>query len=93
MITWDEKKRRRVIKEHGVDFEKIIDVFNDPFAITSEVHEHDDLEVRWLLIGRSPDYGLVSIVYTFRDDDFRLITARKAEKWMTRLYEKQRKRI
>lgn len=93
MITWDEKKRLRVIKDHGIDFEKVVDVFKDPFAITSEDHEHNDFEDRWLVIGRSSEYGLVSVVYTFRDDDFRLITARRAEKWMTRLYEKQRKRI
>ena len=93
MITWDEKKRLRVIKDHGIDFEKIVDVFADEFAITSENYEHNDSEERWLMIGRSSKYGLISIVYTFRGDDFRLITARRAEKWMARLYEKQRKRI
>lgn len=33
MITWDEKKRRKVIKDHGVDFVKIEDVLDDPNAI------------------------------------------------------------
>ncbi len=93
MITWDDNKRRQVIKDHKVDFEKVVDVFSDQFAITSENYQHDDSEERWLMIGRSSEYGLVSVVYTFRGDDFRLITARRAEKWMARLYEQQRKRI
>ena len=29
MFIWDETKRERVIKEHGVDFAKIADIFND----------------------------------------------------------------
>ncbi len=93
MITWDDQKWRQVIKDHGVDFKKVVDVFNDQFAITLEDCEHDDFEERWLMIGRSSEYGLVSVVYTFHGDDFRLITARRAEKWMARLYEQQRKRI
>ncbi|NOT49061.1 MAG: BrnT family toxin [Acidobacteria bacterium] len=38
------------------------------------------------------EYGLVVVVYTFRGEDIRLITARRAEKWMARLYEKQENR-
>lgn len=36
MITWDEKKRQRVIKDHGVDFAKIEDAFRDPSARRTE---------------------------------------------------------
>ena len=36
MITWDESKRRKVLKDHGVDLAKIADVFIDPHAIEFE---------------------------------------------------------
>ena len=92
MITWNEKRRRRGIKDHGVDFEKIGDVFDDPFAIYSDDYEHDCSEERWLIIAKSAEYGMVAVAYTFRNGDTRLITARRAEKWMRRLYEQQRNR-
>lgn len=93
MIAWDEKKRQRVIRKHGVDFEKIEDAFNDPYAIVAENHKHGGDEERWLLIGRSSAYGLISVVYTIREDNFHVITSRRAEKWMMRCYEQQRQRL
>jgi len=92
MVTWDEKKRKQVIRDHGVDFARIADVFQDPFAIIERDLAHSDAEERWLAIARSSEYGILGVVYTFRDQQIRLITARRAEKWMTRLYEKQRDR-
>ena len=92
MVTWDEKKRKQVIKDHGIDFGKIADVFQDQFAIIEKDLDHSDVEERWIAIARSSEYGLLGVVYTFRDDEIRLITARRAEKWMARIYEKQRDR-
>jgi uncharacterized DUF497 family protein len=92
MITWDEKKCKKVIKNHGIDFAKIEDIFDDPFAIQQDIREHSASEERLMIIAKTAAYGLVALVYTFRDEDIRYITARRAEKWMTNLYEKQRNR-
>lgn len=92
MIIWDEVKRRKVIRDHGIDFSKLEDVFDDPFAIWFEDSDYSASEERWTVIGKSVEYGLVALVYTFRNEDIRCITARRAEKWMARLYEKQRNR-
>lgn len=91
MITWDEPKRKKVIRDHGIDFKKIEDVFDDPFAIQHD-REHSASEERRMIIAKSAEYGLLTLVYTFRGEDIRYITARRAEKWMTNLYEKQRNR-
>lgn len=64
MVTWHEKKRKKVIKDHGVDFEKISDIFDDTFAVYSEDHKHSDSEERWLIIARSSEYGIIMAVYT-----------------------------
>jgi len=92
MITWDDKKRLQVIKDHGIDFKGIDDVFNDPFASYIADFEHDESEERWLIIAKSSEYGLVAVIIAFRDDDVRFVTARRAERWMVRRYERQRKR-
>ncbi len=94
-FTWDEKKREKVIAEHKVDFAEIQDVFDDHFAVYIEDFEHStDIEIRFNIIGQSINYGLIFAVFTYdASDDIRLITARKAENWMVKEYEENRKRL
>lgn len=93
MIIWDDDKRTKVLKDHGVDFQHVWEVFIDSFAIDIEDFGHStDDEARYIIIGKTATYGLVSVSYTIVEDQYRLITARRAEKWMTREYEKRRKR-
>ena len=94
-FTWDETKRERVLAEHKVDFAKIQDVFDDVFAVYIEDFEHStDDEIRFNVIGQSAIYGLVYIAFTYDEsNDIRLITARKAEGWMVKEYEENRKRL
>lgn len=94
MFIWDEKKRKKVIESHAVDFEQILDVFEDAFSYDFIDHEHsNDGETRYGLVGRSSRYGLVFLIYSIDGDDVRLITSRKAEKWMVDVYEKDRRRF
>lgn len=94
MFDWDESKRKRVLKTHSVDFAKIADVFDDPFALFFDDHEHSgEREVRSGVIGKTAEYGLIVLIYSeFADNRFRFITARRAEKWMVNDYERQKKR-
>jgi uncharacterized DUF497 family protein len=94
-FTWDEIKREKVLAEHKVDFAKIQDVFDDAFAVYIEDFEHStDDEIRFNVIGQSAIYGLVFIAFTYdASDDVRFITARKAESWMVKEYEENRKRL
>jgi uncharacterized DUF497 family protein len=90
MFVWDESKRRKVIKEHKVDFALLLDVFDDAFGIYREDTEHSDDEIRYSVIGLTAEYGLVFTVFTYTDDEeVRLITARRAEKWMVKQYEER----
>lgn len=94
MFVWDEAKRRKVIREHRIDFDLIFDVFEDSFAVDFEDYEHsDEAEIRYGIIGQTVRYGLIVLIYKIvNDDDVRFITARKAEKWMVSKYEENRKR-
>lgn len=94
MFIWDDSKRLKVIEEHGVDFDLISDIFEDSFSIDFEDEEHSgEEEIRYAIIGKTAEYGLIVSIYTVTvADDIRFITARRAEKWMVRKYEAQRKR-
>lgn len=95
MFDWDELKREQVIRDHGVDFAQIEDVFDDPFAVHFEDVRHSTgHETRFSIIAQSARYGLVFAAYTYRGDSrIRFITARRAANWMVREYEENRKRF
>jgi uncharacterized DUF497 family protein len=94
-FTWDETKRERVLAEHKVDFAKVGDVFDDVFAVYIEDFKHStDDEIRFNIIGQTLNYGLIFVAFIYdASDDIRFITARKAEGWMVREYEENRKRL
>jgi uncharacterized DUF497 family protein len=48
-VTWDEKKRKQVIKDHGVDLARIEDVLDDPFAIDFSDADHSAEEERRII--------------------------------------------
>jgi uncharacterized protein len=61
-------------------------VFNDPRAVPFEDVEHSAHEIRYVMIGMS-SIGLLCVSFTYRDEVMRLISARRAEKWMVKVYE------
>ncbi len=95
MFGWRKSKREKVIREHGVDFAEIEDVFEDAFSIDFIDYAHStEAEIRYGVIGKTARYGLIELIYTVTEDEtIHFITARRAENWMVREYEKRRKRL
>lgn len=91
-FAWDEAKAKRVKDDHAIAFAKIINIFEDPFAIEFIDQEHSTkLETRYAIIGLT-NYGLVYLVFTEPNDgELHFITARLAENWMVKEYEQNRK--
>jgi uncharacterized DUF497 family protein len=88
MFVWDEAKRLKVIEEHRVDFALLTDAFDDPFGVYFEDVEHStETEIRFNLIGICAQYGLVYVTFTYEENNVRLITAWKAERWAITEYE------
>lgn len=88
MFVWDEAKRLKVIENHRVDFALMLDVFDDPYGIYREDSEHSDEETRYSVTGLTAEYGLVFAVFTYtNNEEVRLITAWRAEKWRVKEYE------
>jgi len=86
-FEWDEDKALKNAKKHRVSFEQAQQVFDDPRAVPFEDLEHSTVdETRYVMIGMS-SIGLLLVSFTYRDDVVRLISARRPEKWMLKIYE------
>ena len=86
-FEWDEDKALNNAKKHRVSFEQAQQAFEDPRAVPFEDSEHSSNdETRYVMIGMS-SVGLLFVSFAYRDEGVRLISARRAEKWMVKVYE------
>lgn len=85
-FEWDENKNLENIKNHGISFDKAVKAFDDDLAIPLEDAEHgDEIETRYALTGMC-EIGLVFVSFTFRGENYRIISARKASRKMEEMY-------
>jgi uncharacterized DUF497 family protein len=73
---WDPRKAESNFAKHGVRFANATGVFADDAAIT--IPDDDLREERYVTIGHDGAGRLLVVVYTWRGDGVRLISARKA---------------
>ena len=84
MYEWDPVKATSNLKKHGVDFADAALVLEDPDALTMpDPHPH---EQRFLTLGVDPLGRVLVVIYTWRGDRIRLISARKATRSEARSY-------
>ena len=84
MITWDERKRKKNLKAHGIDLAEVGCVFDAPM-VTVEDEREEYGEQRLTSLGWFQD-RVVFLVWTERDDGARLISCRDGDKHETRAY-------
>jgi uncharacterized DUF497 family protein len=84
MPSWDEAKRRRNLKSHGLDFVGAEAIW-DNFTVTREDLRQDYGENRWVTFGLLAG-DVVVLVHTERDGEMHIISLRKAEKYEARYY-------
>ena len=84
-FEWDEDKRASTLGKHGIDFLDAIRIFDGRPLL----HAPSDRsgEERWVATGKL-SRQMVSVVYTFRNDAIRIITAWRAKKNEQREYHK-----
>lgn len=79
-IEWDENKNQRNIRIHGISFEEAKGALDDPNAIEFYDSIHSTIEEdRYICIGDIGNFLIVYVVYTDRNGNVRLISARPAE--------------
>ncbi len=74
---WDPAKARANFAKHGVRFADAVTVFEDDLALTMRDPSSDE-EERWITLGRNDLARVIVVVYTWRKDNVRLISARPA---------------
>jgi uncharacterized DUF497 family protein len=86
-ITWDPNKAEKNFKKHKIRFSDAEVVLYDPFAMTTE-EQVVATEQRFVSLGSDSFGRVIVLVYTYRDDTIRLISARKATPSERKQYEK-----
>ena len=84
---WDRNKALANKLKHGVEFADAVSIFTDELAIT--IFDERFAEERFVTIGIDAIGRILVVVYTMRDDEIRLISARKATKNERRQYEEE----
>lgn len=82
---WDGNKAKSNRQKHGIDFADAVAVFADDTAITI-LDEYPD-EERFATIGMNALGQILVVVYTWRGDNIRIISARKATRPERKQYE------
>ncbi len=73
---WDRNKSTSNRRKHGIQFADATSVFEDEFAITIQDEDTTD-EDRYITVGLNALGQVLVVVYTYRGDDIRIISARR----------------
>ena len=87
MFEWDESKAKENKSKHEISFADTFSVFEDPNAVTLEDFRQG--EQRYITIGMDAFGRILVVVYTWREDNIRIISARKAVRYEVRQYENE----
>jgi len=85
-FQFDPAKAAANFRKHGVSFAEAEGVFHDPLAITIEDPDARG-ERRFVAMGLGNAGALLVVAYALRDDEFRLISARRATRKERKQYE------
>ncbi len=90
MYVWDEAKRKSNLKKHGLDFRDAYLVYENRDKCTYDASRDD--EYRLMDVALAVVRGrLLSLVYTERDDEVRVISFRNASRTERKQYEEDTK--
>ena len=85
-FQFDPAKAKSNLKKHKVSFADAEGVFYDPLAIHSEDPDSED-EERFIAVGMGSTSQILVVVYTFRGEEIRLISVRRATDREVKEYE------
>jgi hypothetical protein len=85
-VEWNERKAASNRRKHGIDFDEAIDVFYGPCLLR---RSDRNLEERWIAIGES-EGRVFAVVFTWRGNTLRIISARRAGKNEERAYHQEK---
>lgn len=87
MFEWDKSKAKKNLSKHGINFADTFAVFEDPNAVTLD--DNASNERRYITIGMDAFGRILVVVYTWRGNNIRIISARKAIRSEVKQYESE----
>lgn len=84
-FEWDCHKAASNLKKHGVDFADAATVLYDELAMS--IRDDSTEEERFVTLGMDALFRVLVVVYTWREDHVRIVSARKATPAERRSYE------
>jgi uncharacterized DUF497 family protein len=88
-FEWDPIKAAANVRKHGVQFSEALGVFSDDWAITIKDDDSDPDEQRFVTLGVGTKGRVLVVVYCYRGDNLRIISARTADRLELEKYETQ----
>ena len=88
-FEWDSEKAASNLTKHGVSFGEAETVFGDPLGRIVTDPRHSEHEERYVLLGLSHQQRLLAVMFTERDEQIRIISARQATGQERRSYEEE----
>ena len=88
-VEWDLGKARLNARKHGVALADAVTVLEDETALTMRDPFPED-EERWITLGLDAFGRVLVVVYTWRGERLRLISARNATPRVRRRYEERK---
>ncbi len=85
VVEWDPAKARQNVRKHGVSFADVVTALEDERALTERDVSLE--EERWVTMGMDGVGRVLVVVYTWRGENPRLISARNATRRERRVYE------
>ena len=84
-FEWDKEKSESNYKKHGLYFDEITDVFDDPYFLVRYDKKHSVNEERWNGVGCIN--GMLVLVTTFVERErIRIISAQRADNDLRKVY-------
>ena len=92
-FEWDEKKNKLNYEKHGIYFDEAKEIFSS-FVLINKDTRFDYGEARFIAIGELSGVLVIVVIYTNRNENIRIISARKASnKEREKYYEYIKKKI
>ena len=79
-FEWDKDKAKINLRKHDISFNEAKTVFEDTYSLTLDDPTHSILEDRFLTIGYSSQNRLLLVVHAERQENIRIISARRVTK-------------
>jgi uncharacterized protein len=88
-FEWDPGKARQNRRKHRISFQEAATVFGDPLALTYSDPDHSQSEQRFITVGMSSAGRVLIIAHVDRNENIRIINARKTTQRERKYYEEE----